>query len=64
MPSVTIHVFICVSLHPAFANRNGLVYFEFTTGTTNIRRLWNTMRQTADEALQYQVGTCFRRPAR
>lgn len=52
----TVHFFICVSAHPAFAYCNGLVYEEFTTGTTNIRRLYNTRGQTTDEAFEYTVS--------
>lgn len=53
----TVHFFVCVSAHPKFANKNGLVYYELTTGTTNIRRWHNTEGQTDDEAFCYQVGT-------
>jgi len=52
----TVHFFICVSAHPAFARVNGLVYYEFTTGTTSIRRMFNIEGQTAEEAFVYQVG--------
>jgi hypothetical protein len=38
----TVHWFMCVSPHPKFKHLNGLVYWEWTTGTTNIRRRHNT----------------------
>jgi hypothetical protein len=59
----TVHFFICVSAHPRFAEFNGMVYYEFTTGTTNIRRIWNTRGQTDDEAFVYQVSTVTELPA-
>lgn len=52
-----VHFFVCVSGHPKFAEFNGMVYYEFTTGTSHIRRLWNRRGQTSDEAFVYQVGT-------
>ncbi len=59
----TVHFFICVSAHPKFANKNGLVYYELTTGTTNIRRWFNKLGQTQYEAFGYQVGTVTGSPA-
>lgn len=56
----TVHFVICVSPHPAFASSNGLVYWEFTTGTTNIRRRINTLGQTSEEAFEYMVGELSR----
>lgn len=53
---LSVHFVICVSPHPGFASTNGLVYFEFTTGTDYIRRLHNTKGQTADEAFEYMVS--------
>lgn len=61
---MTVHFFICVSPHPAFTDTNGLVYFEFTTGTSHIRRLHNTMDQTDYEAFEYVVSTFTHKPAR
>lgn len=51
------HFVVCVSPHPAFMETNGLVYFEFTTGTSFIRRLHNTLDQTTEEAFDYVVST-------
>lgn len=53
---MSVHFFMCVSPHPGFAQHNGLVYWEFTTGTTNIRRLRNTLGQTEYEAFEYTVS--------
>lgn len=61
--SATVHFMICVSPHPRFAHVNGLVYYEFTTGTTSIRRLFNTLEQTSEEAFSYQVGCLAAAPA-
>lgn len=36
--------------------KNGLVYWEFTTGTTNTRQRHNTLGQVDGEAFGYQVG--------
>lgn len=38
---VKAHVVAAVSAHPAFASASGLVYMDFTTGTTAIRRRIN-----------------------
>jgi len=51
-----IHFFIAVSAHPAFQGTNGLVYWEFTTGTTALKRYHNTRDQEDGEAFYYQVG--------
>lgn len=40
--SVTVRFIVAVSAHPAFAAKGGLVYMDFTTGTTNIKRRHNT----------------------
>lgn len=53
----TVHFFVCVSAHPKFARYNGLVYYELTTGTTRIKRWFNTKGQDDDEGFCYQVGT-------
>ena len=50
---------ICaVTAHPAFANKGGLVYFEFTTGTTGIDRKVNKKWDGSNLTGQwkYQVG--------
>jgi hypothetical protein len=52
----TVHFFMCVSPHPKFDDRNGLVWWEITTGTSNIRRLRNTRDQTVYEAFGYMVS--------
>jgi hypothetical protein len=51
-----IHFIIAVSSHPAFIRTNGLVYFEFTTGTTHSRRLWNCFDEDEGEAHAYKVS--------
>ena len=51
---LTVHFFICVSAHPAFAKYNGLVYWELTTGTSHIKRVFNTLSDD-DEEHVYQV---------
>lgn len=40
--SVTVRFIVAVSAHPAFAAKGGVVYMDFTTGTTNIHRRHNT----------------------
>ena len=50
-----IHFGIGVSSHPAFARSNGLVYFEFTTGTTAIKRLRNMCDDDEEEQHRYKV---------
>lgn len=54
-----VHFFIVVSSHPAFRLTRGVVYFEFTTGTNNIKRLQNTMGQDSREAFGYMVGVAM-----
>ncbi len=39
---ITVRWICAVSAHKAFAAKGGLVYFEFTTGTTDIHRRTNT----------------------
>lgn len=39
--SVTVRFIVAVTAHPAFADKGGLVYMDFTTGTTNIERKHN-----------------------
>lgn len=51
-----VHFFIVVSSHPAFRDSKGVVYFEWTTGTDDIRRLQNTMGQTVYEPYGYMVS--------
>ena len=50
-----IHFGIGVSSHPAFIRSNGLVYFEFTTGTTAIKRLHNVFAADRGDEHVYQV---------
>lgn len=38
---IKAHVVAAVSAHPAYAETHGLVYMDFTTGTTDIKRRWN-----------------------
>lgn len=59
----TVHFFICVSPHPKFEASNGLVWWDFTTGTTNIRRLRNTLDQTVYEPFEYTVSYWFNESA-
>lgn len=35
------HIIAAVTAHPAFASRNGLLYMDFTIGTTDIHRRHN-----------------------
>jgi len=51
-----VHFFIVVSAHPAFADQNGLVYWEFTTGTSELKRYHNTLDQEDEDPFKYQVG--------
>lgn len=51
-----VHFIIAVTSHHKFATRNGLVHWEFTTGTTDIRRRWNTLGQTEHEPFGYTVS--------
>lgn len=51
-----IHFIIAVSSHPAFHRTNGLVYFEFTTGTTHDKRLWNVYEGDEAGAHKYKVS--------
>jgi hypothetical protein len=55
---VTVKFIVAVTSHPAFADRGCVVYMEFTTGTTNIRRHINT-RQDGGEVerdMEYEVS--------
>ncbi len=52
-----VRFFIVVSSHQGFAHRGGVVYWEFTTGTDYIRRVHNTLGQTAYEPFCYTVST-------
>jgi transposase-like protein len=51
-----VHFIIAVTSHPAFAGTNGVVHWDFTTGTTDIRRRKNTMGQEGGEGFGYQVS--------
>lgn len=50
------HFILAVTSHPALADRNGLLYWEFTTGTTDIRRRFNTLGVENEEQFVYQVS--------
>jgi hypothetical protein len=52
-----IHFGIGVTSHPKFAHCNGLVHFEFTTGTTFMKRLKNKFAADGQEEHEYQVST-------
>jgi hypothetical protein len=56
---VKLHFIVAVSAHPAFADRGGLVYMDFTTGTTDIQRRHNKIRDGTglDPAWQYSVSS-------
>lgn len=41
--SVTVRFIVAVSAHPAFAAKGGVVYMDFTTGTTDIHRRHNKL---------------------
>jgi hypothetical protein len=56
-----VHWLVAVSSHPMFTAWNGIVLFEQTTGTTDIRRSINTKGQTDDQAFEYMVS--YRRRA-
>lgn len=53
-----VHIIVAVSAHPAFANKNGLVYVEFTTGTSHIQRRHNKRMDGGEKIGNwvYQVG--------
>lgn len=51
-----VHFFIVVSSHPAFAEHGGVAYFEWTTGTDNMRRINNVEGQTEYEPFSYLVS--------
>lgn len=51
-----VHFIVAVCSHPAFSAWNGVVFYEKTTGTTDIRRSVNTRGQTAIEAFEYMVS--------
>lgn len=55
---VKAHVIAAVSAHPYYQPTNGLVYMEFTTGTTNIKRLHNLRQDgsTTTPSYVYTVG--------
>lgn len=52
-----IHFGIGVTSHPAFVRDNGLVHFEFTTGTTFMKRLHIKFAADGGEEHQYKVST-------
>jgi hypothetical protein len=51
-----IHFGIGVTSHVKFAHQNGLVHFEFTTGTTYMKRLHNKFDTDGGEEHEYQVS--------
>lgn len=55
---ITVRWICAVSAHEAFADKGGLVYFEFTTGTTKIHRRVNTKLDgsTVDHSFAYTVS--------
>jgi len=55
-----VRFIIFMSSHPAFKKRGGVAYWEFTTGTDNIRRMNNKLGQTDQEPFGYMVGALAR----
>lgn len=56
--TIVVRWICAVTAHPAFADKGGMVYFEFTTGTTDINRRVNK-RFDGSQAVgnwKYQVG--------
>ena len=55
---ITVRWICAVSAHEAFEAKGGLVYFEFTTGTTDIHRRTNTKLDgsTRDHSFAYTVS--------
>jgi hypothetical protein len=51
---VKAHVIAAVSAHPAFQDKNGLVYFDFTTGTSYIKRLHNKRLDGSTTTAQFE----------
>jgi hypothetical protein len=51
-----VRFIVFLSSHPAFKKRGGVAYWEFTTGTDNIRRMNNRLGQTDQEPFGYMVG--------
>ena len=51
-----VHFMVAVCSHPAFNKWNGIVFYEKTTGTTDIRRSVNTLGQTAEGPYEYHVS--------
>jgi hypothetical protein len=52
-----VHFILAVTAHPRFAAKNGLLYWDFTTGTDDIRRRHNKLGQTSGEPFLYMVST-------
>lgn len=55
---VKVHVIAAVSAHPRYESTGGLVYVDFTTGTTDIKRRYNKRLDgsTRDPAFKYTVS--------
>lgn len=55
---VTVKFIVAVTAHPAFAHRGGVVYMEFTTGTTKIQRHINTRLDgnAVERDMEYEVS--------
>jgi hypothetical protein len=57
-PGIVVRFIVAVTSHPAFASKGGVVYVELTSGTTDIQRRTNKLRDgaqaTGDQV--YQVG--------
>jgi len=52
-----VRFFIVVTSHPSFADQGGVVYWEYTSGTDNIKRRNNALGATIYEPYVYMVGT-------
>jgi hypothetical protein len=60
--SVTVKFIVAVTAHPAFARKGGVVYMEFTTGTTKIKRHINTRLDgnEIERNMEYEVSLLHR----
>jgi hypothetical protein len=56
--SLTVKFIVAVTSHPAFKDKGGVVYMEFTTGTTKIRRQINVRVDGAgvERDMEYEVS--------
>lgn len=52
--TIKVHLIAAVASHPAFAEKNGLVYVEMTTGTTGIKRRTNKRGDDGRTDISYE----------